>query len=152
MWQSHSYCLPRLMQPTIWWSCAQTPPSHKEKSLVTIQRFLGCTKSAVSILDKKMNSVHCPSAQVNQWNRAYIMQACKINFCSNQYCWLCTTKKLLNSHQTLILLKRWISAWDSPAAGCVNLVNNTCVTITWLNITTIGASSGDLSTIVLDDF
>ena len=33
---------------------AQTPPSHEEKGLVTVEHILGCVKSAVSILNKPM--------------------------------------------------------------------------------------------------
>ena len=36
------------------YSRAQTPPSHKEKGRVTIERFLGCAESTVLILDKPM--------------------------------------------------------------------------------------------------
>ena len=32
--------------PTLAWSRAQTPPSHEERGLVTIEQFLGCAKSA----------------------------------------------------------------------------------------------------------
>ena len=32
-------------------SCVQTPPSHQEKGLVTIERFLGCAKSAILIFE-----------------------------------------------------------------------------------------------------
>jgi len=36
---------------------AQTQPSHKEKGLVTIERFLGYAESAVLIVDKPMNVI-----------------------------------------------------------------------------------------------
>ena len=46
----------------------QIPPSHKEKGLVAIGRYLGCTESTVLILDNPMNSamskrVHKPMKQ-----------------------------------------------------------------------------------------
>ena len=34
------------------YSHAQTPPSHRKKGLVTIDRFLGCVESAVFFLNK----------------------------------------------------------------------------------------------------
>ena len=36
------------------YSRAQISPSHEEKGLVTIERFLGCAKSAVLILNNPM--------------------------------------------------------------------------------------------------
>ena len=35
-------------------SRAQTPPSHEEKGLVTIERFLGCADSAVLIFERTL--------------------------------------------------------------------------------------------------
>ena len=36
---------------SIAWSHAQTPPSHKEMGLVTIEQFLGCAESVVLIMN-----------------------------------------------------------------------------------------------------
>ena len=43
-----------ILVPRLHLSHAQTPPSHEEKGLVTIEHFLGCAESAVSIPNKPM--------------------------------------------------------------------------------------------------
>ena len=66
-------------------------PSHDVKGLVAVEWFLGYAESTVLILE-------CTSSKCER-KPPYIMQAC--NFVQNQYCWLGTTKKSLNSHQAL---------------------------------------------------
>ena len=51
IWQSRNIVYVLWVTTSLWcWSCAQTPP-HREKGLVTIEHFLGCTELAVSIFE-----------------------------------------------------------------------------------------------------
>ena len=43
------HCDADTMSELVSWSRAQTPPSHKEKSLVIVEQFLSCAESAVLI-------------------------------------------------------------------------------------------------------
>ena len=67
-------------------SHAQTPPSHEEKGLLTIEYFLGCAESAVSIPNKPMKQ-HCVIYAFKQANQGIkvISELLKVN---NQNEWL----------------------------------------------------------------
>jgi len=64
---------------------------------VTIERFLGCAEPAVLILNK-ITCLH----DVGWFTLT-------LGWCGlqNQDCWLSITKKSLNSHQTLYIVRRW---------------------------------------------
>ena len=69
-------------------SLVPRPHPHKEKGLVSIERFLGCSELAVFIQNKPLNETTLRHKDI-------------------QDCWLGTTKDALNSHQTLFFVRVW---------------------------------------------
>jgi len=90
---------------------AQTPPSHEEKGLVTIERFLGCAELAVLTVDYIASHKAYFSGL---W--AHLDDMALFHWID---CWLSTTKKSLNSHQILFLMKKRGLGMRLPPAALV---------------------------------
>ena len=73
--------------------------------------IFGCAESTVLIWTSRLNSARHLSMHINQWIRPYIM-----HLIQNQCCCLGTTKRSLNSHQTLFLVRGyfWAQAYFHP--------------------------------------